>query len=58
MSVLKKYKSKGFAAGVDRGIIEKGCEMLGRSLDDVITETILGMRECAEQIGLKGECAE
>lgn len=57
-SVKKKYKSKGFAAGVDRGIIEKGCEMLGRSLDDVITETILGMRECAEQIGLKGECAE
>ena len=54
-SVKKKYKSKGFAAGVDRSVIEKGCEMINMSLDDVITECILGMREVAEEIGLKGE---
>ena len=54
-SVKKKYKSHGFAAGVNRDVIEKGCEMLGMSLDEVIAETIEGMRECAEAIGLKGE---
>ena len=54
-SVKKKYKAKNFAAGVDRSIIEKGCEMINMALDDVITECILGMREVAEEIGLKGE---
>ena len=54
-SVRKKYKTKSFAAGVDRGIIEKGCEMIGRELDDVIEHCILGMREVVEEIGLKGE---
>jgi len=29
--------------------------MINMSLDDVIKETILGMRECAEAIGLKGD---
>ena len=54
-SVKKKWKDKRFAAGVDRSIIEKGCEMLGMELSDVITDTIMGMREVAEAIGLKGE---
>ena len=54
-SVKKKYKTKSFAAGVDRATIEKGCEMINMSLDDVITETILGMREVADEIGLRGE---
>lgn len=51
-SVKKKYKTRAFAAGCNRDIIEQGCEALGRSLDDVITETILGMREVADSIGL------
>lgn len=54
-SVKKKYKTHSFAAGVNREVIEKGCEMLGMSLDEVIGETINGMKECAEAIGLKGE---
>jgi len=54
-SVRKKWKDKRFAAGVDRSIIEKGCEMLGMELSDLITDTIMGMREVAEAIGLKGE---
>jgi len=54
-SVKKKYKAKNFAAGVDRSIIEKGCEMINMTLDDVINECILGMREVAEEIGLKGD---
>lgn len=53
-SVKKKWKDKRFAAGVDRSIIEKGAAMLGMDLVALITETILGMREAAEDIGLKG----
>ena len=53
-SVKKKWKDKRFAAGVDRSIIEKGAAMLGMDLPSLITETILGMREAAEDIGLRG----
>jgi len=53
-SVKKKWKDKRFAAGVDRSIIEKGAEMLGVDLTELITDTIMGMREVAEEIGLKG----
>ncbi|MBW1997088.1 MAG: HDIG domain-containing protein [Deltaproteobacteria bacterium] len=51
-SVKKKWKDKRFAAGVDRSIIEKGAEMLGMELTELITDTIMGMREVAEEIGL------
>lgn len=54
-SVKKKWKDKGFAAGVDRAIIQKGIDMLGMERDEVIMETILAMRKVAEEIGLKGE---
>ncbi|WP_315115973.1 hydrolase [Clostridium intestinale] len=53
-SVKKKYKSKGFASGVDRNIIENGAKMLDLELDFVIKETIEGMKTVAEDIGLKG----
>jgi len=53
-SVKKKWKDKRFAAGVDRSIIEKGVQMLGIDLTELITDTIMGMREVAEEIGLKG----
>lgn len=53
-SVKKKWKDKRFAAGVDRGIIEKGAAMLGVEIGELITDTIMGMREVAEEIGLKG----
>ena len=53
-SAKKKWKQKQFAAGVDRSIIEKGAEMLGVELSELITDTIMGMREVAEEIGLKG----
>ncbi len=53
-SVKKKWKDKRFAAGVDRSIIEKGAEMLGVELPDLINDTIMGMQEVAEDIGLKG----
>jgi len=53
-SVKKKWKDKRFAAGVDRSIIENGCDRLGMNLADLITDTIMGMREVADAIGLKG----
>ena len=53
-SVKKKWKDKRFAAGVDRSIIENGAEMLGIDLPEIINDTIMGMREVAEDIGLKG----
>ncbi|HYE83595.1 MAG TPA: HDIG domain-containing protein [Clostridia bacterium] len=53
-SVKKKWKQKGFAAGVNREVIEEGAELLGMELDKVIEETIKGMQAAAEEIGLKG----
>lgn len=54
-SVKKKWKDKRFAAGVDRAIIQQGADMLGVELGDLITDTIMGMREVADAIGLKGD---
>ncbi len=53
-SVKKKWNDKRFAAGVDRTVIEKGAAMLGVTLDDLITDCIMGMRNVAEETGLKG----
>ena len=53
-SVKKKFKSPAFAANVNRQVILDGAERLGMPLDDVIRETILGMREIADRIGLAG----
>lgn len=53
-SVKKKWKAKQFSAGVDRSIIEKGAEDLGVELAGLIADTIMGMREVADKIGLKG----
>jgi len=44
-SVKKKFKDKRFAAGCSRETITKGAEMLGWTLDELISETILAMRE-------------
>jgi putative nucleotidyltransferase with HDIG domain len=53
-SIKKKWKSKGFAAGVNRELIEGGAQMLGMEIDAVIEETLKGMQKEAEAIGLKG----
>jgi putative nucleotidyltransferase with HDIG domain len=54
-SVMKKWKTPAFAAGVDRSVIEKGAGMLGKEVTELVEDTIAGMREAAEEIGLKGE---
>lgn len=53
-SVKKKWNDKRFAAGVDRSVIEKGAALLGVTVEDLITDCIMGMRSVAEEIGLKG----
>jgi predicted hydrolase (HD superfamily) len=53
-SVLKKWKDKTFAAGVDRKVIEKGMALMEVPLEELIADTIEGMKTIAETIGLKG----
>lgn len=44
-SAKKKFKDKAFAAGCSRDVIRKGAEMLGWELDDLISKTIIAMKE-------------
>jgi predicted hydrolase (HD superfamily) len=53
-SVKKKWKQKGFAAGVNREVIEKGVADMAMPLDEVINHTIVAMQAVAQEIGLKG----
>lgn len=53
-SVLKKWKEKGFAAGVNRSVIEQGAALMGVPLDELIADTIEGMKTVADRIGLRG----
>ncbi|MFQ6036374.1 MAG: HDIG domain-containing metalloprotein [Sedimentisphaerales bacterium] len=53
-SVKKKWKDKSFAAGVNRDVIKKGAEMLGVELSELIEDAIMGMRQVADEIGLRG----
>jgi predicted hydrolase (HD superfamily) len=50
-SVLKKWKQKGFAAGVNREVIEKGARALGVPLEELVADVIQGLRE-----GTEGQC--
>lgn len=43
-SVKKKYKSKGFAAGCSREVIERGADMLGWTLEELIENTIEALK--------------
>lgn len=51
-SVKKKFKTKSFAAGVDRDIVRKGAAMLGIEMDELMTEVIEAMKADAETIGV------
>lgn len=48
-SVKKKYKSSNFAAGCSREVIQKGADMLGWELNELIQKTIYAMRSCEEK---------
>ena len=43
-SVKKKFKSLNFAAGCSREVIQRGADMLGWTLDELIERTIAAMR--------------
>lgn len=49
-SVKKKYKSANFAAGCSREVIQRGADMLGWELSELIQKTILAMRSCEESV--------
>ena len=48
-SLKKKYKSKGFAAGCSRGVIERGATQLGWELDKLLTMTLQAMQACEDK---------
>lgn len=49
-SLKKKYKSKGFAAGCSREVIERGAEQLGWELDKLLEMTLRAMAESEDKI--------
>lgn len=51
-SVKKKYKSSNFAAGCSREVIERGANMLGIELSELIEQTILAMRSLIPEMDL------
>ncbi|HOX30968.1 MAG TPA: HD domain-containing protein [Spirochaetales bacterium] len=53
-SVTKKLKTPAFAAKIDRSVIQKGAEMLGLGMDELVGQAILALRPVAAEIGLKG----
>ena len=49
-SLKKKYKSKGFAAGCSREVIERGAEQLGWELEKLLTMTLAAMAASEDYI--------
>ena len=53
-SFMKKWKDRRFAAGCDRDVILKGCEMLQMDIREVAVIVIEGMKKHAEELQLTG----
>lgn len=49
-SLKKKYKSKGFAAGCSREVIERGAGQLGWDLEKLLTMTLQAMADTEDTI--------
>ena len=54
-SLKKKYKSKGFAAGCSRDVIERGALQLGWDLDKLLTMTLEAMKITEDEINQEVE---
>ncbi len=52
-SLKKKYKSKGFAAGCSREVIERGSLQLGWELDKLLDMTLSAMKATEDEINEK-----
>ena len=57
-SFKKKYKSKGFAAGCSREVIERGAEQLGWELQKLLTMTLQAMADCEDEIKAEMDAEE
>lgn len=55
-SLKKKYKDKKFAAGCSREIIEKDAEMLGWTLDELLTRTLDAMKSVEDSVNAQFNC--
>ena len=49
-SLKKKYKSKGFAAGCSREVIERGANQLGWDIEKLLTMTLQAMADSEDDI--------
>ena len=49
-SLKKKYKSKGFAAGCSREVIERGAKQLEWELDKLLTMTLQAMADTEDEL--------
>ena len=49
-SLKKKYKSKGFAGGCSRDVIERGADQLGWELNDLLDKTLHAMAASEDSI--------
>ncbi|MDO4623529.1 MAG: hydrolase [Eubacteriales bacterium] len=52
-SLKKKYKSKGFAAGCSREVIERGAEQLGWELNELLERTLQAMAATEDEVQKK-----
>lgn len=57
-SVKKKYKQSSFAAGCSREVIQRGADLLGWPLEELITKTIEAMRPAEAEINAAMEAVE
>ena len=54
-SLKKKYKSKGFAAGCSREVIQRGADQLGWELEKLLTMTMEAMKSTEDTINAEWE---
>ena len=54
-SLKKKYKSKGFAAGCSREVIQRGADLLGWELEKLLTMTLEAMKATEDTINAECE---
>ena len=54
-SLKKKYKSKGFAAGCSREVIQRGADQLGWELEKLLTMTLEAMKATEDTINAECE---
>lgn len=57
-SLKKKYKSKGFAAGCSREVIERGAEQLDWPLEKLLTMTMQAMADSEDEINREVEAEQ